>query len=98
MPQGKDKEGWESAEFKVMLPNINLLYLFCGVLVLADLSYVSRFWVRAPARATARATTCRGLSPFACAEAALSPPLARPTSPALLVRRARPRRRSSRPS
>ena len=32
--------------FKVMLRNINLLYLFCGVLVLADLSYVSRFWTQ----------------------------------------------------
>ena len=29
-----------------MLPNINLLYLFCGVLILQDLTYMGRFWVR----------------------------------------------------
>ena len=29
-----------------MLPNINLLYLFCGVLILLDLSYMSRFWTQ----------------------------------------------------
>ena len=46
MPQGGDKRDWERVEFGVMLPNINLLYLFLSVLILADLSYVSRFWVR----------------------------------------------------
>ena len=46
MPQGRNKTGEEDVEFQVMLPTINLLYLFCGVLVLLDLSYMSRFWVR----------------------------------------------------
>ena len=45
MPQGEDKEDWEDVEFTVMLPNINLLYLFCAVLILQDRSYMSRFWV-----------------------------------------------------
>ena len=48
MPQGRNKTGEEDVEFQVMLPNINLLYLFCSVLVLLDRSYMSRFWVRAP--------------------------------------------------
>ena len=45
MPQGRGKADWEGAEFAVMLPNINLLYLFCSVLILQDRSYMSRFWV-----------------------------------------------------
>lgn len=32
--------------FKRMLPNVNLLYLGCSVLILMDISYLSRFWVR----------------------------------------------------
>ena len=44
--QGGDKKEWEDVEFAVMLPNINLLYLFCSVLVLLDLSYMSRFWTQ----------------------------------------------------
>ena len=32
MPQGGDKADWEDIEFSVMLPNINLLYLFCRYL------------------------------------------------------------------
>ena len=36
----------EREEFKAMLPNVNLLYLFTQVLILMDLSYASRFWVR----------------------------------------------------
>ena len=46
MPQGRDKTDGEDVEFQVMLPTINLLYLFYSVLVLLDLSYMSRFWVR----------------------------------------------------
>ena len=48
MPQGASKSGSELVEFQVMLPNINLLYLFCDVLILLDLSYLSRFWYRIP--------------------------------------------------
>jgi len=45
-----DKEGQrditvdEKAEFDRMLGEVNLLYLGCQVLVLLDLSYLSRFW------------------------------------------------------
>lgn len=53
MPQGRvsflggssKRTDAEAHEFKHMLRNVNLLYLGCSVLVLIDLSYVSRFWV-----------------------------------------------------
>ena len=44
MPQGKHTPA-EKVAFKHMLSNINLLYLGCHVLVLLDMSYLSRFWV-----------------------------------------------------
>ena len=34
----------------VMLPNVNLLYLFCRVLVLLDPMYLGRFWTQASPR------------------------------------------------
>ena len=37
----------EKREFKAMLPNINILYMGALVLVLMDLSYMSRFWTQA---------------------------------------------------
>ena len=40
MPQGKDKAEVEDIEFSVMLPNINLLFLFCSVLILLDGSFM----------------------------------------------------------
>jgi len=61
MPQGKDKTEWEDIEFSIMLPNINLLYLFCSVLILADLSYVSRFWTQFEAFLSMRKVSTRGL-------------------------------------
>ena len=45
MPQG-ERTPAEKVNFQHMLSNINLLYLGCHVLVLLDLSYLSRFWVR----------------------------------------------------
>ena len=42
MPQGNRTEV-EDIDFKRMLVNMDLLYLGCSVLVLLDLSYVSRF-------------------------------------------------------
>lgn len=44
LPQGVDKTPSELAEFGQQLPNINLLYLGCTVLILLDRSYCSRFW------------------------------------------------------
>lgn len=49
MPQSDEaqpKTELETLEFKVQLNNINLLYLGCAVLVLLDLSYLSRFWTQ----------------------------------------------------
>ena len=57
MPQGKDKKDWEEAEFAVMLPNINLLYLFCSVLILLDLTYMGRFWTQFEAFLSMRTIT-----------------------------------------
>ena len=45
MPQGKKTPG-ENVSFKYMLGNINWLYIGCSVLVLLDLSYLSRFWTQ----------------------------------------------------
>ena len=47
MPQGANRSPDEQAEFDSTLPFVNLLYLGSTVLILLDLSYVSRFWVRA---------------------------------------------------
>ena len=50
MPQG-ERTPVEKVGFKHMLSQVNLLYLGMRVLVLADISYLSRFWVRACAAA-----------------------------------------------
>lgn len=62
MPQDK-KEPWENVAFGFMLRNINLLYLFCGALILADLSYISRFWTQFEAFLSLRKVTKNGLEP-----------------------------------
>ena len=65
MPQGRleenEKTEWEDAEFTVMLPNINLVYLFCSVLVLQDRQYMSRFWTQFEAFLSMRKVTTNGL-------------------------------------
>ena len=61
MPQGRDKDDLEAIEFSVMLPNINLLYLFCSVLILLDGSYMSRFWTQFEAFLSFRKVTVHGL-------------------------------------
>ena len=43
MPQGQ-RTGAEKVHFKHMLMHANLLYLGTRVLILLDLSYISRFW------------------------------------------------------
>ena len=45
LPQGVRTPA-EELEFKTMLREVNLLYLGMSVLILLDLSYQSRFWVR----------------------------------------------------
>ena len=44
MPQGNDKSAADKKHFDHMLKHVNLLYLGCSVLVLMDVSFVSRFW------------------------------------------------------
>ena len=44
MPQGGARTPTEKVDFKRMLQNINILYLGCSVLILQELSYLSRFW------------------------------------------------------
>jgi hypothetical protein len=62
MPQGENKNERDSAEFKEMLPNINLLYLTCSVLILMDRSYMNRFWTQFEAYLSMRAITSDGLT------------------------------------
>ena len=61
MPQGRDKTEVEDIEFTTMLPNINLLYLFCSVLILLDGSYMSRFWTQFEAFLSFNKVTANGL-------------------------------------
>ena len=61
MPQGRYKSKTEDIEFSVMLPNINLLFLFCRVLILLDVSYMSRFWTQFEAFLSFRKVTANGL-------------------------------------
>ena len=68
MPQGRDKTEVEDIEFTMMLPNINLLYLFCSVLILLDGSYMSRFWTQFEAFLSFRKVTASGLGPTPLSE------------------------------
>jgi hypothetical protein len=45
MPQG-DRTPAQKVAFNYMLQNVNYLYLGCSVLILLDLSYLSRFWTQ----------------------------------------------------
>ena len=68
MPQGRKKTEVEDIEFMTMLPNINLLYLFCSVLILLDGSYMSRFWTQFEAFLSFRKVTASGLGPTPLSE------------------------------
>jgi len=63
MPQGQERTPAERAEFKHMLEDVNLLYLGCAVLVLLDLSYISRFWTQFEAWLSMQQVTPEGLQP-----------------------------------
>ena len=63
MPQGEDKTPIEKVDFKRMLMNVNLLYLGSSVLILQELSYMSRFWCLGAACRSSRSITCTGLTP-----------------------------------
>ena len=62
LPQGKRSKE-EQALFDRSLPHINLLYLGCTVLVLMDLSYISRFWTLFESWLAMSSTTAEGLVP-----------------------------------
>ena len=47
MPQGKRTRA-DKLAFRWMLQNVNLLYLGCSVLLLVDISYLSRFCAPPP--------------------------------------------------
>ena len=62
MPQG-ERTKLEKIEFSHMLRNVNLLYLGMRVLILLDLSYMSRFWTQFEAWLSMQQCTTRGLVP-----------------------------------
>ena len=62
MPQGKRTDE-EKSEFKLMLPNINLIYLSAHVLIMMDSSYYSRFWTLFEAWLSMQSITSEGLRP-----------------------------------
>ena len=64
LPQGEDRTAAQKVEFQRMLPNINLLYLGCRVLVLMDRTYMSRFWTsfEVRVRSQARRVPCGALA------------------------------------
>ena len=63
MPQGGDRSAEEKADFKLMLMNVNLLYLGSSVLVLQELSYLSRFWTQFEAWLSMQLASPEGLAP-----------------------------------
>ena len=62
MPQGPRTPS-EKVYFKWMLENINVLYLSVSVLILLDLSYISRFWTQYEAWLSMQTATKDGLRP-----------------------------------
>mmetsp|Transcript_28045 Transcript_28045/g.94207 ORF Transcript_28045/g.94207 Transcript_28045/m.94207 type:complete len:913 (+) Transcript_28045:106-2844(+) len=63
MPQGEDKTPLEKVDFKRMLMNVNLLYLGSSVLILQELSYMSRFWTQFEAWCSMQEACDEGLRP-----------------------------------
>lgn len=61
MPQGKDKTPQQKIDFDRMLSNVNFLYLGTTVLILLDLSYISRFWTQFEAWLSMQKPTRNGL-------------------------------------
>jgi hypothetical protein len=71
MPQDKPKGSRneeDTAAFKRMLAQVNMLYLGTTVLILLDLSYVSRFWTQFECWCSMQSLSQDGLSPAAPAE------------------------------
>ena len=70
LPQGLERTPEEKAEFMSMLPNINMLYLACRVLILLDRAYISRFWTQFEAWLSFQMVTSNGLQ--GCADRKLA--------------------------
>ena len=68
MPQGPGRTPSEKVYFKWMLDNINVLYLSVSVLIILDLSYISRFWTQYEAWLSMQTATKDGLRPATVAE------------------------------
>lgn len=68
MPQGRRRTPAQRFEFGRMLPRVNWLYLGARVLLLIDISYVSRFWTLLEAWLATRAVTGGGLVEASAAE------------------------------
>merc|ERR1712050_341630 len=62
MPQG-ERTPKDQRLFKETLPHINLLYLTTSVLILLDLSYLSRFWTQFEAWLSMQVPFADGLRP-----------------------------------
>ena len=62
MPQG-DRSPADLVHFVWMLKNVNLLYLGCSVLILLDISYLSRFWTQMEAWLSMQLGSTDGLRP-----------------------------------
>ena len=67
MPQGKRTLA-EQVEFDWMLGQVNVLYLSLRVLILLDLSYISRFWTQYEAWLSMQTASPEGLRPSTEAE------------------------------
>jgi len=67
MPQG-ERTPSEKASFANMLAKVNVLYATCHVLILLDLSYMSRFWTQYEAWLSLQTLSAHGLSPAAEAD------------------------------
>ena len=64
MPQGGARRTRaEEVEFRALLPNVNLLYLACSVLIVMDASYASRFWTLYESWLAMQRVTPEGLAP-----------------------------------
>ena len=63
MPQGRDRTPAEKIEFSWMLKHVNFIYLGMRVLILLDLSYLSRFWTQFEAWLSMQVATTDGLAP-----------------------------------
>jgi len=63
MPQGEGKTKAEKIYFKWMLGNVNMLYMGASILLLVDISYLSRFWTQFEAWLSMQSCTRDGLVP-----------------------------------